>query len=248
MTERWATFDCYGTLVDWNGGDRRSSPAARRGRADGCSSATTPSSRASRRSTACELPRGHGAGLAEWPSEPGSPLPETSATRSAGRCPAGRVFPEVPPALAEARERGWRLVALSNSDPDLIEASLAGIGVPFDAAIVASEIGSYKPAHGHWRAFSERGRRPCPPRARRAEPLPRHRAAHELGIARCGSTGSASAGNRAEPRAAEPRRLGRRAGRARPGRLIPTRLRNALPRAPGPWRSLGLAVLGRSVP
>ena len=20
MTSRWATFDCYGTLVDWNGG------------------------------------------------------------------------------------------------------------------------------------------------------------------------------------------------------------------------------------
>src|SRR5579871_1837511 len=20
MTERWATFDCYGTLIDWNGG------------------------------------------------------------------------------------------------------------------------------------------------------------------------------------------------------------------------------------
>ena len=27
------------------------------------------------------------------------------------------------------------------------------IGVPFDLAIVASEIGSYKPAHGHWREF-----------------------------------------------------------------------------------------------
>jgi 2-haloacid dehalogenase len=27
------------------------------------------------------------------------------------------------------------------------------IGVPFELAIVASEIGSYKPAHGHWEAF-----------------------------------------------------------------------------------------------
>ena len=23
MTDRWATFDCYGTLIDWNGGIRR---------------------------------------------------------------------------------------------------------------------------------------------------------------------------------------------------------------------------------
>ena len=22
-SERWATFDCYGTLIDWNGGIRR---------------------------------------------------------------------------------------------------------------------------------------------------------------------------------------------------------------------------------
>jgi 2-haloacid dehalogenase len=65
------------------------------------------------------------------------------------------VFAEVPDALADARRRGWRLFALSNSDRDLIDASLRTIGVPFDGAIVASEIGSYKPAHAHWRAFYE---------------------------------------------------------------------------------------------
>jgi 2-haloacid dehalogenase len=71
------------------------------------------------------------------------------------------VFPEVPGALAAARDRGIRLVILSNSDPDLIAASIERIGVPFDDAITASEIGSYKPAHGHWRAFEERhGRLP----------------------------------------------------------------------------------------
>ena len=63
------------------------------------------------------------------------------------------MFAEVPGALAEARERGWKLAALSNTDRDLIDASLAAIGVPFEQAIVASEVGSYKPAHGHWRAF-----------------------------------------------------------------------------------------------
>ena len=67
--------------------------------------------------------------------------------------PRWPVFEEVPAALVEAHERGWRLVALTNSDRDLIDASLAAIGVPFDDAVVASEIGSYKPAHGHWEAF-----------------------------------------------------------------------------------------------
>ena len=70
--------------------------------------------------------------------------------------PSWPVFPEVPGALAELRERGWRLVALSNTDADLLAASIEAIGVPLDGAVVAGEIGSYKPAHGHWRAFAER--------------------------------------------------------------------------------------------
>ena len=65
------------------------------------------------------------------------------------------MFGEVRGALVEAREHGWKLVALSNTDRDLIDSSLRTIDVPFERAIVASEIGSYKPAHGHWRAFYE---------------------------------------------------------------------------------------------
>ena len=42
---------------------------------------------------------------------------------------------------------------LSNTDREYIEVSMRRIGVPFDLAIVASEVGSYKPAHGHWREF-----------------------------------------------------------------------------------------------
>jgi FMN phosphatase YigB (HAD superfamily) len=63
------------------------------------------------------------------------------------------VFAEVPDALRRARASGWRLCILSNTDRDLLEASLARIGVPFEASIAASEIGSYKPALGHWREF-----------------------------------------------------------------------------------------------
>jgi 2-haloacid dehalogenase len=70
--------------------------------------------------------------------------------------PTWPVFPEVPGALAELRGRGWRLVPLSNTDADFLAASLTAIGVPFDGSVVAGEIGSYKPAHGHWQAFAER--------------------------------------------------------------------------------------------
>jgi 2-haloalkanoic acid dehalogenase type II len=75
--------------------------------------------------------------------------------------PDWRVFPEVPAALDRARANGFRLSILSNSDPELIQESMSRIGVSFDDAITASEIGSYKPAHEHWRAFADRhGRLP----------------------------------------------------------------------------------------
>src|SRR5262249_61823472 len=71
------------------------------------------------------------------------------------------VFPAPARALTEARERGWRLCILSNTDRDFIDASMREIGVPFDGSIVASEVGSYKPALGHWRTFErEHGRLP----------------------------------------------------------------------------------------
>jgi 2-haloacid dehalogenase len=69
--------------------------------------------------------------------------------------PSWQPFPEVPAALEAARERGWKLAILSNTDRDFIDASMRRLGVPFELAIVASEIGSYKPGHRHWEAFFE---------------------------------------------------------------------------------------------
>jgi FMN phosphatase YigB (HAD superfamily) len=72
--------------------------------------------------------------------------------------PSWPVFPEVSGALTVARARGWKLAILSNTDRDFIEASMRSIEVPFEFAIAASEIGSYKPANGHWEAFEQRTR------------------------------------------------------------------------------------------
>jgi 2-haloalkanoic acid dehalogenase type II len=66
------------------------------------------------------------------------------------------VFSEVPDSLTALRERGWKLAILSNTDPDLLDTSIDAIGVPVDVRVVASEIGSYKPAFGHWETFFRR--------------------------------------------------------------------------------------------
>jgi 2-haloacid dehalogenase len=96
--------------------------------------------------------------LAQLASEAGIALAAEEQDALGRSLPGWPVFAEVPGALAEAHERGWGLVALSNSDRGLIEASLRAIGVPSGRAIVASEIGSYKPAPGHWRAFYQETR------------------------------------------------------------------------------------------
>jgi 2-haloacid dehalogenase len=74
--------------------------------------------------------------------------------------PAWRPFPEVPHTLEELRRRGWKLALLSNTDDDLIAASQVQLGMVFDEAVVAQEIGSFKPGHKHWDEFFSRTRAP----------------------------------------------------------------------------------------
>jgi 2-haloalkanoic acid dehalogenase type II len=154
--ERWVTFDCYGTLIDWNGGIRK-----QLARVFGENRADDLLERYHELEPELEADgtRSYREVLTEAMRRLGSPAGEEEAL--ADSLPSWEPFPEVPQALAEARERGWQLGILSNTDRDYIDASMQHLGVPFGLAIVASEIGSYKPGLGHWRAFEERtGRLP----------------------------------------------------------------------------------------
>src|SRR5258708_7863575 len=55
-----------------------------------------------------------------------------------------RPFPEVPEALARLQTR-YRLVVLSNGDPDMLEAAKPYHGIPFDRLISVAEANSFKP-------------------------------------------------------------------------------------------------------
>jgi 2-haloacid dehalogenase len=148
--DRWATFDCYGTLIDWNGGIRRElARVFGEERADPLLKryhGVEPGLQAGGERTYREV-------MAEAMRALGAPVGEEDAL--ARGLPSWQPFPEVRTALEQARSRGWRLGILSNTDRDFIEASMKQIGVPFDVAIVASEIGSYKPGHRHWLRFFE---------------------------------------------------------------------------------------------
>ena len=156
-TERWATFDCYGTLIDWDGGIRATLAGL-----FGDDEADRllvryhelePQVQAERYRTYREVLDLVTGMLA---SERGVELEPGDATAMSDSLATWPAFPEVPAALAEARNRGWRLVILSNCDRDLIASSLPKLGAAFDDVIVAEDVGSYKPAPGHWQRFGER--------------------------------------------------------------------------------------------
>jgi 2-haloacid dehalogenase len=154
--QRWATFDCYGTLIDWNAGilgvleqlfgvERAPELLARYHELepeleqDGSLPYKAVMSEA----------------LIRLAEEESLAMPEGESEALVRALPNWEPFPEVPEALAEVRHRGWNLVILSNTDRDLIEESMKRIGVPIDLAIVAGELRSYKPALAHWEHFFE---------------------------------------------------------------------------------------------
>jgi 2-haloacid dehalogenase len=153
---RWATFDCYGTLIDWNAGIRavlerlwgveRAPELLRRYHE------LEPELQAdSHRSYAEVLTLA----LEQLAREVGYGLPEGESGALVQSLPEWPPFPEVAAALEELRRRGWQLAILSNSDRDLIAASQKRIGVPFDVTVVAEDVGSYKPKPAHWQRFFE---------------------------------------------------------------------------------------------
>jgi 2-haloacid dehalogenase len=154
--QRWATFDCYGTLIDWNAGIRRQleqlfgvedAPGLLRRYHE-----LEPEVQGEEYRSYAEVMTLVVERLAQ---ETGHTLPEGESNALARSLPEWPPFPEVPESLAELRNRGWNLAILSNSDRDLIAASQKRLGVPFDLAIVAEDVRSYKPAHAHWERFYE---------------------------------------------------------------------------------------------
>jgi 2-haloacid dehalogenase len=154
----WLTFDCYGTLIDWEAGV-----------ADALGPFLDP--RPDRRTFAAryiaieaqvehEAYRPYRDVLAEAGArlmrELGNPLPPGRERLLPDSLPGWRPFPEVPDALRRLREDGYRIAVLSNVDRDLIDASVGLLGVTPDLIITAEDCRSYKPAPGHWTAFQTR--------------------------------------------------------------------------------------------
>jgi 2-haloacid dehalogenase len=153
----WLTFDCYGTLIDWE-----------RGVADaltpylGTPAPVTPEALAARyidveAQVEHEAYRRYRDVLAEAGArvmrDLGRPLPPGRERALAESLPDWRAFAEVPDALRRLHDAGYRIGILSNVDRDLIAASIPRLGVAPDIVVTAEDCRSYKPASGHWATF-----------------------------------------------------------------------------------------------
>jgi 2-haloacid dehalogenase len=154
VIDRWATFDCYGTLIDWRSGieaefERLFGPEPAPHLLDHYLEIEVDVQRGAYRLYGEVL----GLTLERLVREEELALPEGEEPALARALPDWSPFPETREALGAARERGWKLAVLSNSDRDLIAASIERIGVDFDHVVVAEDVRSYKPAHAHWERF-----------------------------------------------------------------------------------------------
>ena len=154
---RWATFDCYGTLIDWNAGiggvleqlyGAEQAPTLLRRYHELEPEVQTNGYRSYSEVLALTLER-----LA---SEIGYGIPEGDGGALAHSLPDWPSYAEAPKALAELRTRGWNLAILSNIDHALMVESEKRLGVPFDLIVTAEDVRSYKPGHAHWERFFEK--------------------------------------------------------------------------------------------
>ncbi len=158
---QWISFDCYGTLVDWETGISEAVAAvfARHG---------VRKTRANILARFADAePKAQSAGefmayrrvlrdvmeIMAW--EAGIRLPRAEAELLADSLPGWPVFPEATDALRAMQSR-YKLAIISNVDDELFAGTAEKLGVDFDAVITSQQVGSYKPALRNFRVASER--------------------------------------------------------------------------------------------
>jgi 2-haloalkanoic acid dehalogenase type II len=155
------TFDCYGTLIDWEtgifGAFQRVGAPVERATLLGAYAEEEVAVEAMEwrpyREVLAEVARRLGARFGFEVPDEGRFLAKS--------LPDWDPFPDTNEALDRLRRGGYELGLLSNTDDDLLTATRGHLPVKFDVIVTAEQVRSYKPAHGHFvRARELVGERP----------------------------------------------------------------------------------------
>jgi 2-haloacid dehalogenase len=158
------SFDCYGTLIDWEAGlvavlgpwarsrgvapDDEALLAAYAGHEE----------RAEAEDPGAPYPDILARSLAALGRDLGAEVTDQDAQRLGRSVPDWPAFADSPAALAALGTR-YKLIILSNVDRDSFAASQRRLGVSFDSVLTAQDIGSYKPSPRNFDALlAEAGR------------------------------------------------------------------------------------------
>ena len=154
--DRWLTFDCYGTIADWNTcmlaalepvtGGQSAQLLAGYHRAE-LTLEAGPDWIPYREILA--------AGLRQAARREGIRLGKGDADVFVRAWPEMTVFADAGPALSALSAAGWRLAILTNCDNDLFATTRPRLPVQFDVVVTAEEVRSYKPDLGPFRRFAQ---------------------------------------------------------------------------------------------
>ena len=136
------TFDCYGTLVDWESGIRAAFESVGIGGDEALSAYAEIEPK---------VESGPYRSYREVLTETASRIATyVDGSFLADTLPSWKPFADTNPALQRLRGAGIRLGILSNVDDDLLAETRKHFIVDFDVIVTAQQVGSYKPAHGHF--------------------------------------------------------------------------------------------------
>ncbi|HEX4735808.1 MAG TPA: haloacid dehalogenase type II [Thermoleophilaceae bacterium] len=150
------TFDCYGTLIDWEGGlgtflydfalrrrDDRANGRELRERWEAIQFEVIGGDYRRYSDVLAES-------LRLLAAERGWSYSEEDGKALARSMRSWQPFPDTRPALQHAHDAGLKLIIVSNTDRDILEHSIRHMEVPIDAVVTAEDVGSYKPALPHF--------------------------------------------------------------------------------------------------
>ena len=152
--DRWLTFDCYGTLVDWRHGIRTTGELLFPGHGPAFLEAyigleaevENEGSFHRYRAVLTETTRRVAKRLT-------LELKPDDATALVSTIPYWPHFGDVGPALGQLRKSGWKLALLTNCDRDIIALTQRRLPASFDAVVTAEDVSAYKPNHAHFKLF-----------------------------------------------------------------------------------------------